>query len=254
MQHATDNLVSIVTPAYRASRFIGSTIESVLAQEHTRWEMIIADDCSPDDTVDVVNRYAAADSRVRLVKLNQNHGAAGARNAALEETRGRYVAFLDSDDLWLPAKLRVQLAFMAETNAALSFTSFRRITQSGDRTGRLIPVPERLDYKSLLKNTAIVTSTVMLDTSVTGPVRMTRVYYDDFVLWLSILKRGVVAHGLPSDLARYRVVKQSISRNKANSARQVWRTYRDVERLGFGSAAWCFANYACRAALKYRSF
>jgi teichuronic acid biosynthesis glycosyltransferase TuaG len=247
-------LVSIVTPAWRAARFVGATIESVLAQDYPHWEMNIVDDCSPDETSAVVESFAARDSRVKLIRQPQNGGAAMARNAALEAARGRFIAFLDSDDLWHPGKLTRQLQFMRARNAAFSFTGFRRISQDGEVLGRLIHVPTNLKYRSLLKNTAIATSTVIVDRQVTGPIRMTRTYYDDFVLWLEITKRGVVAHGLDEDLMRYRVVSESISRNKTNSARQVWLTYRNIEKLGRVQSAWCFANYAARAWMKYRRF
>jgi teichuronic acid biosynthesis glycosyltransferase TuaG len=254
MSAVENDLVSVITPAYKAARFVGATIESVIAQDYPHWEMLIVDDRSPDDTGDVVARYASLDPRVKLIRQAQNGGAAHARNTALEASRGRFVAFLDSDDVWLPGKLSRQLSFMREMGAGLTFTAFRRITDDGTRTGRLIGVPRSLSYSSLLKNTAIVTSTVLVDKSATGPFRMTKTYYDDFVLWLELLKRGVVARGLPVDLLRYRVVQQSLSRNKANSAKQVWRTYRDIERLGILRSAWCFAHYASRAWLKYRRF
>lgn len=254
LMNAVNDLVSIITPAYRVAPFVGATIESVIAQDYSQWEMLVVDDKSPDDTGEVVARYASLDPRVKLIRQAQNGGAASARNAALEAARGRFVAFLDSDDVWLPGKLSRQLSFMREMEAGLTFTAFRRISQDGTRTGRMIGVPSSLSYSSLLKNTAIVTSTVLVDKCATGPFRMTKTYYDDFVLWLELLKRGVVARGLPLDLVRYRVVQQSISRNKANSAKQVWRTYRDVERLGVLPSAWCFANYATRGWLKYRRF
>lgn len=254
MSAVENDLVSIVTPAYKAARFVGATIESVIAQDYPHWEMLVVDDRSPDDTGEVVAHYARADSRVKLIRQAQNGGAASARNAALEAAGGRFVAFLDSDDVWLAGKLSRQLSFMRELGAGLTFTAFRRITQDGTRIGRLIGVPPSINYSSLLKNTAIVTSTVLVDRSATGPFRMTKTYYDDFVLWLELLKRGVVARGMPVDLLRYRVVPQSISRNKANSAKQVWRTYRDIEHLGVLRAAWCFAHYATRAWLKYRRF
>jgi teichuronic acid biosynthesis glycosyltransferase TuaG len=254
MHRSENRLVSIVTPAYKAEKFIGATIESVIAQDYPQWEMIVVDDHSPDGSSEVVQRYTSVDSRVKLVSLAKNSGAAMARNAALEAAQGRYVAFLDSDDMWLPHKLSSQLAFMDDVKAALSFTSFRRISQTGDRMGRLVAVPAYVDYAALLKNTAILTSTVIVDTSICGTLRMRKTYYDDFVLWLELLKRGIVARGLPLDLARYRVVQRSISRNKFNSAHQVWRTYREVERLGVLQAAWCFTHYACRAWLKYRRF
>ncbi len=247
-------LVSIVTPAYKAEGFIGATIESVIAQDYAQWEMIVVDDHSPDGGAEVVRRYASIDARVKLVQLKKNVGAAMARNAALEAASGRYIAFLDSDDMWLPSKLSTQLAFMQDVQSGLSFTSFRRISQAGDRVGRLIRVPARLDYDALLRNTAIATSTVIVDTAISGEFRMTKTYYDDFVLWLRLLKRGISARGLPLDLARYRMVAKSISRNKWNSALHVWRTYREIEGLSALYAAWCFAHYSCRAWLKYRRF
>lgn len=254
MTHWNGELVSIVTPAYKAARFVGQTIESVIVQDYSCWEMLIVDDRSPDDTAEVIARYAASEPRVKLIRQEHNGGPAAARDAALERAAGRYVAFLDSDDLWLPGKLSQQLACMRETGAGLTFTAFRRITQDGARLGRLIGVPHSLDYASLLKDTAILTSTVVIDRSVSGDFRMTRTYLDDLALWLELLKRGVVARGLPADLVRYRVVQRSHSRNKAHSARQVWRVYREVERLGLLRSAWCFANYATRAWLKYRRF
>ena len=177
-----------------------------------------------------------------------------ARQAAVEAARGRYVAFLDSDDLWMPAKLERQLEFMSRHGAGLSFTAFRRMSKDGTRVGRVIAVPERLTYRQLLGHTAIATSTAMIDRVLTGPFRMVKTYYDDFALWLEITRRGFPAFGLPEDLMRYRVLGGSVSRNKARSARMVWRLYRDVERLGWPRAAWCFARYAGNAVLKYRSF
>ena len=246
--------VSIVTPAYKAAAFVGQTIESVLAQDYQDWEMHIVDDQSPDDTAAVVAQHSARDPRVRLLRQERNGGAAMARNASLQAASGRYIAFLDSDDLWLPGKLSRQLAFMKETGAAFSFTAFRRISQDGTTVGRLINVPPRLGYSQLLKNTAIATSTVIVDRNVAGELRMTRTYYDDLVMWLELMKRGVTAHGLDVDLMRYRVVAQSISRSKSNSARQVWNTYRNVEKLNPLAAAWYFAHYAGRGWLKYRRF
>ena len=136
----------------------------------------------------------------------------------------------------------------------MSFTAFRRISNDGTRVGRLIPVPERLTYGQLLGHTAIATSTAMIDRVVTGPFRMVKTYYDDFALWLEITRRGFAAFGLGEDLMRYRVLGGSVSRNKARSARMVWRLYREVEGLGWTRAAWCFARYAGNAVRKYRSF
>jgi teichuronic acid biosynthesis glycosyltransferase TuaG len=249
-----EGLVSIVTPAYNAERFLPETIESVRQQTYRDWELNIVDDCSVDGTRETVERYAMRDGRIRLLPLARNSGPAMARQAAVEAARGRYVAFLDSDDLWMPAKLERQLEFMSRHGAGLSFTAFRRISNDGMRVGRLIPVPERLTYGQLLGHTAIATSTALIDRGVTGPFRMVTTYYDDFALWLEITRRGFAAFGLREDLMRYRVLGGSVSRNKARSARMVWRIYRETEGLGWIRSAWCFARYAGNAARKYRRF
>lgn len=254
MPTARENLVSIVTPAWRAARFVGATIRSVQAQDYTNWEMLIVDDCSPDDTVAVVASFAQHDPRVRLIRQPRNGGPAAARNAALDAAAGRYLAFLDSDDLWLPAKLSTQLAFMRMQRVALSYTEFRRISEDGSRTGERVKVPTSLTYRQLLCDTSIATSTVMIDRTLTGDFRMKKTYYDDFAAWLEILRRGHVARGLREDLMRYRVVGNSVSRDKMRSAAMVWRTYREIERLGVLDSSWCLLNYAIRGALKYRRF
>jgi teichuronic acid biosynthesis glycosyltransferase TuaG len=249
-----ENLVSIITPAYRASAYIQDTIRSAQLQDHAAWEMLIVDDCSPDDTCERVSEMARGDARVRLLRHLHNQGPAVARNTALEAAAGRYVAFLDSDDLWLPGKLSAQLAFMASRDAALSYTEFSRVSADGQRVGHRITVPDTLTYGRLLRNTAIATSTVIVDQVKTGAVRVPIAPYDDYAAWLSILRRGHIAHGLRQDLMRYRVLGGSISRSKRRSASWVWTTYREIEGLGILHSSWCFANYAARGWLKYRRF
>lgn len=245
-------LVSIIVPAYNAARFIGETIKSVQSQTYKTWEMIIVDDCSHDNTCDIVESIGGADERVTLIKHARNGGPAVARNSALKAAQGRYIAFLDSDDLWLPLKLERQLEFMKNDEIIFSFTQYRRIVDRGDKHGRIIPIPLHIDYHGLLKNTAIATSTVIVDRKMSGPFQMTNTYYDDFALWLDLLKRGITAHGLQEDLMRYRIVAKSVSRHKGKSALWVWRTYRNVEHLGMLYSAWCFVNYATRAYVKYK--
>lgn len=249
-----DDLVSVIVPAYKAEALIEATIASVLAQTYGRWELLVADDCSPDATRAVVSGWAARDPRIRLLALERNGGPAAARNAAIAAAQGRWLAFLDSDDLWLPGKLERSLAHARANAAALVFTGFRRISQDGARTGGYIAVPPTLSYSQLLGNTAIATSTVLLDRALCGEVRMKKVYYDDFACWLEILKRGHLAHGLDEDLMRYRVVPRSVSRNKRRSAQEVWRAYREVEHLSLPASAWHFARYALNAVRKYRRF
>jgi teichuronic acid biosynthesis glycosyltransferase TuaG len=249
-----DELISIITPAYNSSRFIEQTIESVQYQTYVNWEMIIIDDCSHDDTVKRIQAYAALDHRIHVIEQNNNCGPATTRNKALKAAKGRYVAFLDSDDLWLPEKLDQQLDFMQRHDFAFTYTCYRRISENNDSCGRIIAVPPKLNYSQLLRNTAIATSTVLINRDKTGQFEMTRTYYDDYALWLMLLRRGLTAYGLQKDLMRYRIVRKSVSRHKLNSAKWVWRTYRDVEGLAFPYAAWCFLNYAWRAWCKYAVF
>lgn len=248
-----NGLVSIITPAYKAESTILDTIRSVQAQTFDQWEMLVVDDGSPDQTANVVARLAADDARIRLIR-QVNAGPAMARQRALLHANGRYVAFLDADDLWLPDKLAHQMAFMAREQAAISFTSFRRMNADGSDIGHRIRIPRYLTYRQLLGNTAMATSTVIVDRSLAGEFRMTKTYYDDFVLWLEILKRGHTAVGLDEDLMRYRVMSASVSRNKGRSARMVWQTYRKIEQLSFFTSAYHFVRYAFNAWRKYRVF
>jgi teichuronic acid biosynthesis glycosyltransferase TuaG len=247
-------LVSIITPAFKAARFVDAAIRSVVDQDYSHWEMLVVDDCSPDDTCERVATWSSRDSRVQLIRQARNGGPHAARNAALAKSSGRYVAFLDSDDFWLSGKLSRQLQFMRATGAALSFTEFRRISEDGSRIGRRLSVPAKLTYSQLLGNTAIATSTVIVDRQITGPFQMRKAYYDDFALWLELLRRGHVARGLKDDLMRYRVVGRSVSRNKSKSAWEVWRTYREIEGLATLRATWCLLNYGVRGWLKYGRF
>jgi len=249
-----DALVSIVTPAYRAAAFIEETIRSVQAQTYPDFEMLIVDDCSPDETAQVVQRAADGDARIRLLRQSRNAGPAAARNRALAEARGRWIAFLDSDDLWLPRKLQLQLPFHLANGAKISCTDFRRIHEAGGESGHLIVAPSWLDYRRLLCNTGIPTSTVLIDRTLTGPFRMKETRCDDYACWLDLLRPGGFAIGLHEDLMRYRVLQSSWSRNKVKYSRHVWKTYREVEQLGLVQSAWSFANYAVRGVMKYARF
>ena len=250
---STADLVSVIMPAYNAARFIDETAASVIAQTYTNWELLVVDDCSKDDTRAHLARLAALDPRIKPIYQEKNGGPARARNAALRAARGVYLAYLDADDVWLPQKLERQIAFMRERKTGLSYTAFRRMTFQGEQLGELRPLTPSLTYADLLKNTAIVTSTVVIDRRITGDFEMPITYYDDFATWLLILKRGHVAYGLDEDLLRYRIVVASVSRNKSKSAKMVWRTYRDIEKLSLPHSAWCFAHYAWRAFRKYRT-
>lgn len=247
----TNDLISVIIPTYNAEKYILETINSVKSQTYQNWEMIIVDDCSKDNTVEIIKKEAKNDSRIKLIQLSQNCGAAIARNTAIRNAKGKYIAFLDSDDLWYPEKLEKQVAFMQENDIAFSFTSYRIINEDGTETDKIINVPKEINYKGLLKNTIIGCLTVMLDVSKLGLVQMPNIRTrQDTALWLSILKRGHKAYSIQEPLAKYRKVRGSISSNKLKMARQTWRMYRDLENLNVLHASWCFVNYAWNALKK----
>jgi teichuronic acid biosynthesis glycosyltransferase TuaG len=245
-------LVSIVTPAHNAERFLAETIRSVQAQTYAHWEMWIVDDLSTDRTSTIVAEFAAADHRIRRLGLDKNHGPAAARNAGMDAARGRFVAFLDADDLWLPEKLARQLAFAEQTGAPFTFTSYHMIDEQGRALGRSVRVPESIDYRGLLKNTTIGCLTVMLDRERLGSARMPALRkHEDLALWFELLKRGLVARGLQEDLARYRIVRGSRSRDKLATATHMWSVYREVEKLSLLDSLWCYTHYAWRASRRH---
>lgn len=245
-------LVSIVMPAWKAEDCIAESIESVMEQDYPHWELLIVDDCSPDGTAALVERFVVKDSRVKLLKQSVNQGPAEARNRAIRMAKGRWIAFLDSDDIWLKEKLSRQIAFHQASDAVVTFTQFRRFINATE-PGVLREVPERLTYNQLLGNTAIATSTVLVDRSISGYFEMKPIYYDDFGCWLDLLREGQIACGMREDLMRYRVLPGSVSRNKFKSACEVWKIYRNIEGLGFLDSSYYFLLYAVRGWLKYRS-
>lgn len=249
-----NKLVSIIMPAYNVADVIGDSINSVLRQSYEEWELLIADDCSHDTTRETIEKFEVQDSRIKLIRLEKNGGPAAARNAALLNARGRWIAFLDSDDLWMPEKLELAIAYAIANKAALLYTGFRRMSADGSLLTDQIHVPKSVGYRDLLGNTVIATSTVLIDRTLVGHFFMRQTYYDDFDCWLQILKQGFVGHGLDLDLMRYRIMSSSVSRNKWRSAKHVWRAYRDLERLSVLSAVWYFMRYSINGYLKYRKF
>jgi teichuronic acid biosynthesis glycosyltransferase TuaG len=247
------SLVSIITPSYNSSQFISFAIQSVLAQTFSDWEMIIVDDCSTDHSVDIIQKFVETDSRIRLIKLVVNSGASIARNSALEAAKGRYIAFLDSDDIWLPGKLQRQLRFMIANDCVFLYSAYERIDEKGRAIGR-VGVPEMVSYSDLLKTCSIGCLTAIYDTQYFGKVFMPEVRMrNDLGLWLRLLRKVDYACGLNEVLAQYRVRGDSISANKRVAAMHTWRLYRDIEKLPFWKASYYFAHYAVRGVLRTKA-
>ncbi|EEK47814.1 glycosyltransferase family 2 protein [Bacillus cereus ATCC 10876] len=246
------SLVSIITPSYNASSFIKETIQSVQSQTYTNWEMIIIDDVSKDNTCELIKEEIKKDNRIRLIELQENRGAAIARNTGINNARGKYVAFLDSDDLWLPEKLEKQLTFMQNNDVAFSFTGYQIMNQDGTLTDKIVHVPEKINYNGLLKNTIIGCLTVMLDIEKLGKVQMPNIRTrQDTATWLKILRKGHYAYGLDEVLSKYRKVENSISSKKFKMAKMNWKLYREIEGLSILKSAWCFINYALNGVVKH---
>lgn len=243
-------LVTVVTPTYNAQDTLHETIWSVQAQTFTDWELILVDDASSDDTVKVLQELAGADRRIKYVALTENQGAAVARNIAIEQAQGRFIAFLDSDDYWLPEKLQTQIDFMQRNDVKFSYTSYRKIDADGSRIGA-VHVPPRCSYSDALKNNVIGCLTAMYDTDYFGKVYMPLIRKrQDLGLWLLLLKNHGYAQGIQKELACYRIRPNSISSNKYNAAKFTWRLYRDVEGLPLPKAAYYFSAYAINGILK----
>lgn len=241
-------LISVITPAYNSERFIGETISSVLQQTYTNWEMIIVDDCSTDNTREIVGEYTNSDPRIKLFVLEENSGSAVARNKAMDEAAGQYIAFLDSDDCWLPKKLEKQLQFMQEKDIAFSYTTYVRILEDGTRTNAISNTPESVNYDDLMKRCVIGCLTVMLDMDKIGNMRMVNIRTrQDYVFWLHITKKGFLAYGLPEVLAEYRLVDNSISSNKWKAAKRNWYVFREIEKQSLPKSIWYFAHYIVRS-------
>jgi glycosyltransferase involved in cell wall biosynthesis len=252
-KYMANNLVSIITPSYKSAKFISNAIESVLQQTYGDWEMIIIDDKSPDYSNKIIEEYVKKDHRIQLIRLEKNSGPAVARNKGIKEAQGRYIAFLDADDLWMPQKLEKQIAFMQRENIALSYTGYYRFEQSIEQTKDEITVPLMVDYHELLKQNIIGCLTAVYDTKVLGKVTMPLIRKrQDFGLWLKILREIPFAYGFNEPLAYYRMHNDSISSNKIISSLYNWKLYREVEKLPWYRAVYYFNWYIYKSLLKYK--
>ena len=242
----TRGLVSVIMPAYNCAASIGRSIDSVLSQTYADWELLVVDDGSRDGTLRIVEEFANKDSRVRVLRKPRNEGVARARNTGLQAARGQYIAFLDSDDVWMAHKLSMQVDFLEEHGAAFCFSSYVRFSPDLG-ISEPVRVPEQIDYNGLLGGNVIACLTVLIDRSVVGSFRMPNIPHEDYATWLNILRAGHEAYGIQRDLGLYGVSATSLSSNKLRSARWTWNVLRDHEGLPFLRAMWCFVRYAVRA-------
>lgn len=247
------DLVTIVTPSWNSEKYIEKTIKSVQDQTYSNWEMIVVDDCSSDNTVEIVKRIAETDSRVKLMIQDKNSGAAMARTRAMLAGEGRYVAYLDADDIWKPEKLEKQVDFMKQKDCGFSCTTYEVIDDEGNPKNKIIHMLDRVDYKGFLTNNLLQTVGIMVDTTkvdkknlIMPDIRRRQ----DAATWLQVLKSGFDCYGLDEVLAEYRRAEGSLSSNKLKAIKGMWILYRDVEQLPFLFSCYCFVRYAILAVWK----
>ncbi|MBQ8957339.1 MAG: glycosyltransferase [Bacteroidales bacterium] len=244
-------LVSVIMPSYNAEQFIAESIESVLHQTYQNWELVVTDDCSSDRTPEIVQSYCDKDSRIHFAIAKRHSGIAGTRNQCIARAKGRFIAFLDNDDLWHPEKLEKQIRFMLEKGCACSYSAYELLRENGTPKGKTIKTAGVINYDRYLRNTIIGSGTIMLDREQTGSLVMPdNATSDDMALWCKILKDGHFAYPIPEVLMLYRVRSNSASANKFKAAKDVWLVYRKQEKLSFFRALGCFFGYAFNAIKK----
>lgn len=246
--------VSVIMPVHNAEKYLSESISSVLQQTYPYWELLIVDDCSTDNSLAIINRYAVLDARIRCLKTDAPSGSPCLpRNLGIKAAQGRFIAFLDSDDCWLPNKLEQQLCLFGETGTiGLVFSDYEKMSEEGERNNRVIKAPMKVSYKQLLRGNVIGCLTAVYDTAKVGKMFFMQHTHEDYILWLSILKKGFVAVNTGTVEALYRVRRNSVSSNKLKVLSWQWDIYRNIEKTGLLKAMYYFAHYAYKAYRKAR--
>lgn len=247
-------MVSIIVPVYNAANYIEKTIEMVRAQTFSDWELLLVDDASLDNSVEKIENFLQRypDSRIILLKNKKNEGAAFSRNQGTKAAKGRYIAFLDADDIWLSDKLEKQLSFMKDKEAGFVFTAYEFGDEKAVGTGKIVHVPPGLSYEEALSRTVIFTTTVLIDTKKIEKelLLMPQVPSEDSATWWQILRKGHIAQGMDEVTAIYRRPSRSLSSNKLKAMKRIWYLYRKVEKLPFMKSCLLFTGWALRATLR----
>ena len=244
-------LVSIITPVYNAERFLSETIKSVKNQTYEKWELLLVDDCSKDNSVSIIKEFQKSDHRIKYIKLEKNSGASVTRNTGIKNAKGRFIAFVDSDDIWEPNKLEIQIKYMLDKKLGFTFTSYRYMKENGTKTNKVAKAPKKINYNGLLKNTIIGCTTVVVDRKIIGDFLMPLVKKgQDTATWLMILRSQEYAYGIEEVLVDYRLVGNSLSSNKIKALKRTWNTYRNVEKLNIFKCTYVFCFYVFNAIKK----
>lgn len=250
--------VSVVIPVYRLEKYIRETLDCIYSQTYTDWEILLVEDNTDDRSSEIIEAYAEEkhlEDRIMLIHQQDEFGAAAARNTGVKKSRGRFIAYLDGDDIWDSEKLEKEVKFIKEKNAAFVFTGYEFADADGKGTGKIVKVPPAINYRQALKNTTIFTSTVMFDTEKIPreELMMPQIKSEDTALWWKILRTGIIAYGLNENLVRYRRPGKngkSLSSNKFEAIKRIWALYRKAEGLNVFVSAYNFCFWAVRAVLR----
>lgn len=237
-----NNLISIIIPVYNDEKYLNDTINTVLNQTYKNWELILVDDCSVDGSKKIIDKYLKKDQRIKYYKQSKNGGPALARNKGIELAKGKYLCFLDSDDLWDNYKLQIQEKFMNEKKCAFSYHSYEFANEAGKPTGKKVIAKFSLTHKQALKNNIISTITVMFNLTLINKelIKMPDLrYVEDTATWWKILRNGYIAYGIPNIFAYYRRRINSQSSNKLRIQKKLWSLYRNEEKLDFFKSLYC---------------
>lgn len=246
-------LVSIIMPAYNCEKLVGTTIESVINQSYRNWELIVVDDCSQDNTYKIIKEYMKKDKRIKLYRLEKNSGPAIARNKAIEKAKGKYLAFLDSDDIWFPDKLQKQLRFMEENKYYFTCTSYTKIDEEDNDLKRIVYANKKSDYNGILKKCP-GNSTVIYNAEKLGRFTIPNIKKrNDYILWLQVIKKAKYLHGIDEPLSSHRVRKGSVSSNKFSLIKYHWIVYRKYENLSLFKSSYLIFYWIFSTVFNLRS-
>ncbi len=247
-----EGLVSVIMPIYNAEKYLTTTLNSIFSQDYKDIEIVLVDDCSKDKSAEIIADFQKTHPEIVYHLQEKNMGAGIARNKALELSRGQYVAFLDSDDIWMPDKISRQIDLMKVNKFPFSYTAIEMMDENGKTLKGKRNIKETCDYKYLLHNTIIATSSVVIDRTLLGDFRMSlRRGGQDYATWLMLLRDGAVAHGINEVLVRYRVASGSLSSNKFKSIKQVWEIQTQDEKINKVSAVFHVMCFGFNAFKKY---
>ncbi|MGX1262642.1 teichuronic acid biosynthesis glycosyltransferase TuaG [Rossellomorea marisflavi] len=244
--------VSIVMPAYNCGEFIDKTIDSVLRQTYVNWELIVVDDCSSDNTREIVTNYLEQDNRIVYLRLEKNSGAAVARNAAIDLAKGEYIAFLDSDDIWTESKLSKQIHFMEKNSYSFTCTDYDKIDEDGSFLNLIVRNPTIRDYNYLLKSCP-GNSTIIYKASELGKFFIPDIKKrNDYVMWLRVIKEAHYLYNYNEVLSSHRIRAGGISKNKFSLVKYHWIVYREMENLSLFKSTYLVIYWILVTALKLR--